>query len=359
MAIRPLRVEELAEILALDFDGAEGGIPELNKDWRWQNQQEAVLFTCSSLITIVRDGSHRVVQFSHFSVKEYLTSDRPTTSQSNISHFRISLEPAHITIVKASLSILLQSDNNAGEDGVKTSSPLAGYAGQHWVDHAKFENVSTSIKDGMQRLFDPMEPYFAAWLELHDIDNRWNLFADGAKVSRRAPLYHASLCGFRDVVARLITERSQLVNARVGLNHSPLVAALHNKHFEVAELLHQHGAAVDVTGYEDRTPLHAASADGFVDVAQWLLDHGAELEKQDANRRTPFHCAADSGHLEIVRMLLQHSINNISAAIALEEEFKIARLLTPQGSEGGNAQDRKRTSMALHLVLSNVSVKTV
>lgn len=45
VAICPLRVEELAEILALDFDGAEGGIQELNKDWRGQNQQETVLST--------------------------------------------------------------------------------------------------------------------------------------------------------------------------------------------------------------------------------------------------------------------------------------------------------------------------
>jgi chromosome segregation and condensation protein ScpB len=33
VAKRPLRVEELAEILALDF-GAEEGIPELKENWR-------------------------------------------------------------------------------------------------------------------------------------------------------------------------------------------------------------------------------------------------------------------------------------------------------------------------------------
>jgi hypothetical protein len=34
VAIRPLCVDELAEILALDFDVAEGATPKLNKDWR-------------------------------------------------------------------------------------------------------------------------------------------------------------------------------------------------------------------------------------------------------------------------------------------------------------------------------------
>jgi hypothetical protein len=35
VAIRPLRVEELAEVLAVDFDAVrQGGIPKLNPDWR-------------------------------------------------------------------------------------------------------------------------------------------------------------------------------------------------------------------------------------------------------------------------------------------------------------------------------------
>ena len=77
VALRPLRVEELAEVLAINFDApAQGGIPQLNPKWRWADHHQAVLSTCSSLIAIVDDGDSKVVQFSHFSVKEYLTSDR-------------------------------------------------------------------------------------------------------------------------------------------------------------------------------------------------------------------------------------------------------------------------------------------
>ena len=71
VAIRPLRVEGLAEVLAIDFDATrQGGIPKLNADWRWADQHHAVLSICSSLITIVDDEDSQVVQFSHFSVKE-------------------------------------------------------------------------------------------------------------------------------------------------------------------------------------------------------------------------------------------------------------------------------------------------
>src|SRR5260221_5070235 len=88
VAIRPLRVSELAEVLAVDFDDAEG-VPRLNASWRWEDQEQALLSSCSSLISIVdysddddddstdddhRDHDSQVVQFSHFSVKEFLTS---------------------------------------------------------------------------------------------------------------------------------------------------------------------------------------------------------------------------------------------------------------------------------------------
>ena len=84
VATRPLRVEELAEILALDFDETEEGIPVLNEDWRWDDEQQGVLATCSSLIVVVDSTTTfwrttRVVQFAHFSVKEFLTSDRLAT----------------------------------------------------------------------------------------------------------------------------------------------------------------------------------------------------------------------------------------------------------------------------------------
>ena len=120
VAIRPLRVEELAEILALDFDNTKDGVPQLKENWRMKDQQEAVLSTCSSLIAVVKSDSHLVVQFSHFSVKEFLTSDRLATSRPEVSHFYILPESAHTVIVKACLGILLRSDDGVGD--VKTRS---------------------------------------------------------------------------------------------------------------------------------------------------------------------------------------------------------------------------------------------
>src|ERR1700733_14368110 len=37
VAVRPLSVAELAELLAFDFDVADGEIPKLNSNWRGEN----------------------------------------------------------------------------------------------------------------------------------------------------------------------------------------------------------------------------------------------------------------------------------------------------------------------------------
>jgi hypothetical protein len=64
------------------------------------------------------------------------------------------LTPSHTLVAQACLGILLHLDENITEDGLE-KFPLAEYAAEHWVDHARFENVSQKAEEGMKRLFDP------------------------------------------------------------------------------------------------------------------------------------------------------------------------------------------------------------
>ena len=70
IAVRPLRVEELAEVLTLDFGAGDGATPMLNKDWRWEDRQRAVLSACSSLVTLVDDGDFCVIHFPIFLITD-------------------------------------------------------------------------------------------------------------------------------------------------------------------------------------------------------------------------------------------------------------------------------------------------
>ena len=308
VAVRPLRVEELAEVLAVDFDAARReGIPRLNPNWRWTNQHQAVLSTCSSLITIVDDGDSQVVQFSHFSVKEFLTSDRLAHSSGDVSPYHILLEPAHTILAQACMGVLLRLDDNVDKFNAR-DIPLAEYASQHWADHARFKNVLPCIQVAMELLFDVDKPHYAAWRRVYDIDIdcQWPYFTN-SRMPDPFPLYYAAQLGFYDLAAHLIAKHPGQVNATGGWNRTPLVATLYGNHLHIAELLHRNGADVNVRGCDQMTPLQAASWDRLVDVVRWLLCHGADASAQDTENWTPLHEAAYCGDLQIFRMLLEHN----------------------------------------------------
>jgi hypothetical protein len=113
---------------------------------------------CSSLSS--RGSGPPVIQFAHFSVKEYLTSTRLAETKDIISRFHVSMTPAHTIVAQACLGVLLHLDENITRDSLK-DFPLAKYAAEHWVDHARFENVSSKVQDGMKRLFDPSKSHLS------------------------------------------------------------------------------------------------------------------------------------------------------------------------------------------------------
>jgi hypothetical protein len=382
VAIRPLRVAELAEVLAVDFDDAEG-IPRSKPDWWWDDQEQALLSACSSLIAIVEAGgvvasdgnpdakasdsdseaesddgnSHvevgdsRIVQFSHFSVKEFLTSSRLATASGDVSNYHIELEPAHTILGQACLGILLQIQYDV-EGHTRKDHPLVRYAAKHWATHAQFGEVLSSLQKGIEYLFDPDRSHFRVWLTLYDIDTMprrgttslsW-LQSDDK--SPAAPLYYAALCGFHDLVEHLIIKYPQDVNADGGYYMRPVVAALARKDFQTADLLHHKGADLRVRGHNGFTPLHSAANFGDLEVTQklieydddvnaknvfgWtplhiplhmasngeyfqdgsvlqlLLEHGADINARETYGWTPLHWASYNGMLEIVRLLLEH-----------------------------------------------------
>ena len=318
VAIRPLRVEELAEVLAVDFEDAEG-IPKLNANWRWQDQEPALLSSCSSLISIVGGGNDddddrthdpRAVQFSHFSVKEFLTSPRLATPNRDVSYYQIDLESAHTVMAQVCLGILLQSDDHFKCTGAGNKSPLARYAAKYWATHALFKNVSSSVRQAMERLFDEDKPYFAAWLELHDLDSEpspstFYQFTSSLN-SPTGPLYYAALCGLQDIVEHLVVKDPRQVNARGGCYVTPAMAALARRHFQVAQLLHRHGSSVGPRGLWGKTPLHSAAIFGDLEMLRVLLEYKADTNARDDLGATPLWVAIDSGEHEASRLLLQH-----------------------------------------------------
>ena len=365
VAVRPLRVAELAEVLAIDFRTASHGVTsKLNTDWRWDDQQQAVLSTCSSLISVVDEEDSQVVQFSHFSVKEFLTSSRLARSSPDVSRFHILLEPAHTILTKACLGVLLRLDEHMDGGDPEDSFPLARYAAEHWVHHAQFEQVSSCVREEMEDLFDPVKSCFAAWLRVCNVDfdrqeSPLYYYSDPSPEGPGSPLYYAALCGFHDLAEHLVIKYRQ-VNGCGGHYVSPLGAALGREHLNVAQLLYENGADVDVQGFHAWTPLFAASSRGHSEIVEWLLSHGADPNLRDDDLSwTSLHVAAASGihgQAEVSRILLRHKADQNApdkydqTPLHLASErghINVARSLLERGVDV-NAQDNGR-STALHL----------
>jgi hypothetical protein len=346
VAIRPLRVEELAEVLAVDFDSAV--TPKLNPDWRWPDQEEAVMSVCSSLVAIVKNGDSRVVQFSHFSVKEFLMSRRFVESSEDAPWYHILPEPAHVTLAQACLGVLLRLDAGVDRDNIG-SFPLARYAAEHWIKHARFEDVASRIKDGMNCLFDADKPHFATWLWIFNHDHtRLNR---GVRPSRSigVPLYHAARLGFRDLVERLLAKNPEDIDAKGGEEVTPLHASAVGGHIDVVSLLIGHFPYLDIRGSWDQTPLHRASCRGHVEVVRLLLSKGASVDAQDDLGWTPLYAATMEGQVEVARALLEHeaAINtparNGKTPLHVASEIgrvEIVRLLLEHGADP-HARDKE------------------
>jgi ankyrin repeat protein len=363
VAIRPLSVAELAGVLAVDFDDAEG-TPRLKPDWRWEEQEIALLSACSSLIAIVQVGGSRVVQFSHFSVKEFLTSPRLASGSREVSNYHIDSEPAHTILAQACLGVLLQIQDDV-EGCTPEEHPLARYAAKHWTTHAQFGEVPSRLHKGMEYLFDTNKPHFKVWLTLYDIDTEpsngatFNLLAAYRK-SPAAPLYYAALCGFHDLVEHLITKHQQDVNADGGYNRRPLVAALEREHFQTADLLRQNGADLNVRSAIGVTPLHAAAFSGKFKVVRKLIEYDrADINARDGGGSTPLLLASGGQYSKdgsVIRLLLEHD-----ADINLQSDFghtplhwasihgvlEVVRLLLEHGADVEVKNNHDKTALQL------------
>ncbi|KAF8502060.1 hypothetical protein F5888DRAFT_1904496 [Russula emetica] len=368
VAIRPLRVEELAEVLAVDFDDAEG-MPKLNTNWRWEDQEQALLSSCSSLIAVVESDESRIVQFSHFSVKEFLTSTRLATSSGGVSHYHIALEHAHITLAQACMSVLLRLDDRVEQNDVRNSSPLAGYAAEQWVAHVQFGKASSCLRKAMESLFDRDKPYFEAWLQLHDIDtdsleSTFYQFTPYQK-SDATPLYYAALCGFQDLVEHLIVNNPEHVKATGGYYVVPLIAALEAGQSHTAKFLRDNGAHPNVTSYEGRTPLHSAAWNGEFEMIQVFLEYKADVNAQSNNGETPLHFASRSfssrpnlgpSLAKVARLLLEHGADvnalrkdrfTVLHIAAQTSKAEVVRVLLEYGADVGAETEDGETAFQL------------
>jgi hypothetical protein len=136
------------------------------------------------------------------------------------------------------------------------------------------------------------------------------------KLGRRGQtqLHHCARKGLTTSVKRLLSIRNINVNVKDDeYGRTPLHFAAMIGHVEIARLLLQNGAEVNVKSKYGTTPLHSAAFQGHVDILHLLVENGADLEAQDTDGWRALQYAANYGNLPFIQELISRYHVNINA----------------------------------------------
>jgi hypothetical protein len=300
---RPLQLLEIRDVLAI-ITGDGGGFFSENR----LPDPADIMVVCSSLIRCNEIGSRSddvsdsgwsdinseidntkasrsiQVRLAHFSVQEYLLSNRCALRP----HFQA--QTCHMVMAEGCLRYLLCLSEKAPQTKeIVDQHPLARYAAEYWWQHAqKIDGtLGCAVLDLASRLLTNGNAALLLWVQLCNIDRyleaayriftRVNLSVTVNKVA--PPLYYAALIGMSDVV-REVLQLTNDVNAQGGRCGNALQAASYGGHEKVVRMLLDTGADVMAEGGDYGNALQAASYGGHKKVVQMLLDAGADVNAE-------------------------------------------------------------------------------
>jgi ankyrin repeat domain-containing protein 50 len=234
-----------------------------------------------------------IVQLSHFSVKEYLTS-------SSALSWRLHDSESHVSIIRTCIAVYLHAISSEMTlervhfYQIMKEHPLANYAMQFMYLHLDLitPREHPNLSDSFRALLDPTPHsrpdrlalmYFGPTLK--DVYPR---IKSKAKLEARGPfwsLHTASRLGLTQTVQWLLSydHVSSVINTTFSEDScsdrsAPIVEAALFGHVDVVKLLIEAGADVNIRRRGSRTALQAAAANGNETTIRMLMDAGADSE---------------------------------------------------------------------------------
>ena len=295
----PLRLSQIIEVLAIE-NGDNGGF---NPDERLPDPAD-IMVICSSLIScsdIDEGACEPRIRLAHFSVKEYLTSDRCRLT----SDFQTPI--CHMAMAEGCLHYLLYLYQNLPmTEDLINQHPLSRYAAEYWWQHAKAVGyaLNPTVINLARKLLMNKDAGVLPWIQLYDVDypgGRSDLSLTIKDVAQ--PLYYAASMGLSQVIEDIIPQIIN-VNARGGYYGNALQAASKRGYTEVVQMLLDAGVDVNIKEGHYGTALKAASYHDHEKVVQMLLDAGADVNAAGGCHGTALQVASVHGHEKAVQMLL-------------------------------------------------------
>ena len=181
------------------------------------------------------------IQLAHFSVKEYLLSDRCSVR----SDFQA--ETCHMAIAEGCLHYLLHISEKAPlTHKILNQYPLARYAAEYWWQHAHNIDITRGrTLFGLASSLSTNDAGFLTWMQLSDPENDH----DDLDLSRTLndlalPLYYVAFVGLSEVVESIVRQNTD-INAQGGFYGNALQAASVEGHEKVVQMLLDRGAEVN------------------------------------------------------------------------------------------------------------------
>ncbi|KAL1850813.1 hypothetical protein Plec18167_002552 [Paecilomyces lecythidis] len=320
----PLIVEQLVDAMIVDISG-DG---HFDPDMRLPVPGE-VLKICSGLMQVVPKAEMRTVtsgpqkpirtevHFAHFSVKEYLLSDRSDRT------FQPSLQSveAKMAIAQVLLTYTEHISRNVPENDMTHftrsymgarphipgpmfheldfSFPLATYAASNWLSYARA--VEELLLDRILQFFCEDTQVFNTWCLLYIEDGCIPYFHNPG------PLYCAANAGLVHTVQALLRKGANVDGNGTETRFStPLGAACYRGYETIVRILLKHGADPNRKSYGYCSyPLELAAEQGHDNIVQLLVDCGADISLHNEFRYSAIEAPAQENHQEVVRTLLR------------------------------------------------------
>jgi hypothetical protein len=246
---RPLSVEEISEVVAINPEHD----PAFDRQEILQDPLD-VLDICSSLVVITTSEPHssssltsdsKVVALAHYSVKEYLISER--CRQGSAARYSTQETFCNEFLAKCCIGYLFRFQET---DGLSSQTihkfPLARYSASFWIAHVQAMVEETeSLNHLIVELFSTDEDAYLNWVRLYDPHApKGNPDFRKTLAAVPPPVYYASLSGMTGVVELLLGKGAD-VNAQDDYYGNALQAASSNGHTAIVKLLLGKGADVN------------------------------------------------------------------------------------------------------------------
>lgn len=121
-------------------------------------------------------------------------------------------------------------------------------------------------------------------------------------------LFEASAAGRSDVVAKLVDAHPDAINFYAEDGFTPLGLACYFGHYEIAEYLVLKGADVNMPSNNGFRvyPIHSAAAGNYTQIARMLIENNALVNVKQQAGATALHSAAQNGNIDLLILLLEH-----------------------------------------------------